>query len=300
MLVMSATPIPRTLALALYGDLSISYIDEMPKGRQRVDTFVVDESYRTRLNGFIRKQIEEGGQVYIVCPSIEEADESSEISIQKLSGAINLNSGEKLKNVLLYEEELRTKIFPDLKTAYLHGKMKPSEKEAIMKDFSDGKIDILVSTTVIEVGINVPNASLMIIENAERFGLSQLHQLRGRVGRGTKKSYCILVSDANGSTAKARLNTMQNTYDGYKIAEKDLEIRGPGDFFSSLCDSSIRQSGGISLRFSNLCNDTEIMKRAFEDANMLLNDDPMLLKEENAALSRQIGSLFNINDYTIS
>ncbi len=299
MLVMSATPIPRTLALAIYGDLSISYIDEMPFGRQRVDTFVVDESYRARLNGFIRRQVEEGGQVYIVCPAIEEG-EKSEISIKKLNSIEALNTQTRLKNVLEYEGELREKIFPDLKIAYLHGKMKPSEKDAIMKDFSEGKTDVLVSTTVIEVGINVPNSSLMIVENAERFGLSQLHQLRGRVGRGNRKSYCVLVSDSLGSTAKSRLTTMTSTYDGYKIAEKDLEIRGPGDFFSSFCDTSIRQSGGISLRFSNLCSDTELMKRAFEDANLLIKDDPTLSNPENASLLREIQRLFNLNENIIS
>ncbi|MBQ1244369.1 MAG: ATP-dependent DNA helicase RecG [Clostridia bacterium] len=299
MLVMSATPIPRTLALALYGDLSISYIDEMPRGRQRVDTFVVDESYRARLNAFISKQVAEGGQAYIVCPSIEEADTESEPSIKTLSTAVNLNQIDKLKNVIEYFEQLK-KDLPNLRISYLHGKMKPKEKDEVMRAFAEGKVDVLISTTVIEVGVNVPNASLMIIENAERFGLSQLHQLRGRVGRGTKKSYCILVSDSNGSTAKARLSTMKNTYDGYKIAEKDLEIRGPGDFFSSFCDDSIRQSGGISLRFSNLCNDASIMKEAFSDANMLLKDDPMLIKAEHAPLAREIGRLFNINEYVIS
>ncbi len=299
MLVMSATPIPRTLALALYGDLAISYIDEMPIGRQRVDTFVVDESYRARLNAFISKQVEEGGQVYIVCPSIEDTDTESELSIRTLSGSESLNLKDKLKNVLEYYEQLK-KDLPDLNVAYLHGKMKPKEKDEVMRAFADKKTDVLISTTVIEVGVNVPNASLMIIENAERFGLSQLHQLRGRVGRGTKKSYCILVSDSNGSIAKERLSTMKNTYDGYKIAEKDLEIRGPGDFFSSFCDDSIRQSGGISLRFSNLCNDANIMKDAFSDANILLQNDPMLIKPENASLAKEIGRLFNLNENVIS
>ncbi|MBE6695200.1 MAG: ATP-dependent DNA helicase RecG [Ruminococcaceae bacterium] len=299
-LVMSATPIPRTLAFALYGDLDISCIDEMPVGRQRVDTFLVDESYRTRLNAFIRRQIEEGGQVYIICPSIEEENDNSEIPINELTKAPTRSTEDKLKNVIEYEKNLQEEVFPDLKTAFLHGRLKPSEKESIMKSFADGDINILVSTTVIEVGINVPNASLMIIENSERFGLSQLHQLRGRVGRGNRKSYCILVSDSKGAVAKSRLEIMKNTYDGYKIAEKDLELRGPGDFFASLCDSSIRQSGGLSLRFSSLCTSAELMKNAFEDANSIIKSDPFLLKEEHKALSKEIDHLFNLNENTIS
>ena len=299
-LVMSATPIPRTLAFALYGDLDISYIDEMPAGRQRVDTFLVDEGYRSRLNGFIHRQIEEGGQVYIICPSIEDENNEAEIPINELNSEDTDNTRDKLKNVIEYEKKLREETFPNLSTAFLHGKLKPNEKESIMRSFADGEINILVSTTVIEVGINVPNASLMIIENAERFGLSQLHQLRGRVGRGKRKSYCILVSDSKGAIAKSRLETMKTTYDGYKIAEKDLELRGPGDFFASLCDSSIRQSGGLSLRFSSLCTSTELMKNAFEDARLTVKDDPFLLKEEHKALSKEIVRLFNINENTIS
>ena len=299
-LVMSATPIPRTLAFALYGDLDISYIDELPSGRQRVDTFLVDESYRARLNAFIRRQISEGGQVYIICPSIEEENDRSEIPIGELNSIDLRSAKERLKNVIEYEKTLREEVFPDIKTAFLHGKLKGAEKEKIMESFAKGETKILVSTTVIEVGINVPNASLIVIENAERFGLAQLHQLRGRVGRGSRKSYCLLVSDSKGSVANSRLEIMKTTYDGYKIAERDLELRGPGDFFASLCDSSIRQSGGLSLRFSNLCTSADLMKNAFEDASSIIKDDPSLSKEEHKALSHEIDRLFKLNENTIS
>ena len=230
LLVMSATPIPRSLALVLYGDLDISRIDEMPAGRQRVDTFVVDESYRSRLLGFIRRQVAEGGQVYIVCPSIEEDADAGEASISELLSAEGSSEQKPpMKAAVQYAKELQGEL-PELTVAFLHGKMKSAEKDSIMKDFGDGKTQILVSTTVIEVGVNVPNASLMIVENAERFGLSQLHQLRGRVGRGSRKSYCILVTPdlaSLGEHSRARLNTMHTTYDGYRIAEQDLRKEAP-------------------------------------------------------------------------
>ena len=213
-LVMSATPIPRTLALMIYGDLDVSVLDELPPGRQTVDTFAVTESYRARLNGFIRKQVEEGHQVFVVCPKVEDGEESES----------------KLKSASEHAEELQ-KLFPDLTVAFVHGRMKPKEKEAVMAAFAAGETDILVSTTVVEVGVDVPNATLMVVENAERFGLSQLHQLRGRVGRGKVKSYCVLVSDTPTEESRERLRVLTRTNNGFEIAQADLELRGPGDFF---------------------------------------------------------------------
>ncbi len=301
-LVMSATPIPRTLAHVLYGDLSVSKIDEMPRGRERVDTFVVGESYRSRLNAFIRRQVEDGGQVYIVCPSIEEKTDPEE------DGAIPLDSlsfrgtafadTPPLKNAIDFSAELARE-FPDISVALLHGKMKQAEKDAVMTDFVSGKVKILVSTTVIEVGVNVPAATLMIVENAERFGLSQLHQLRGRVGRGSKKSYCILVSDSNGETARARLDAMRTTYDGYEIAERDLALRGPGDFFST-ASGEARQSGGLSLRLAACCDDTALMQAAFSAASDITAIDPTLAHPEHEALKNAVERLFTMNMHTIS
>ncbi len=260
-LTMSATPIPRTLAMFLYGDLDMSTLDELPPGRQRVKTFVVDESYRERLNGFIRKQRDEGHQTYVVCPSVEET-ESGEVSQED----IRLLDFEDLPKtppkaattwVKVLEESL-----PDLKFGCVHGRMKSSEKDAIMSDFAAGNLDVLVATTVIEVGVNVPNATLMIIENAERFGLSQLHQLRGRVGRGSAKSNCVLVSDSPpGSKAAKRLDVMRTTYDGFRIAEYDLSERGPGDFIPK-GDDDIRQHGALRFRLANLCEDMELLESA--------------------------------------
>ncbi len=279
LLVMSATPIPRSLALVMYGNLDISRIDQMPPGRQRVDTFVVDESYRARLDAFISKQASEGSQVYIVCPAVEESEiEEGELSFSD----ITMREPQKeekppLKAAVKYAEELSARL-PHLNIAFVHGKMKPSAKDVIMTDFADGKIDVLVSTTVIEVGINVPNATLMIVENADRFGLSQLHQLRGRVGRGKKKAYCVLVTDCKtsglGEKARRRLETMRTTYDGYAIAEEDLLLRGPGDFLPFSDDAQIRQSGGIAV--AEMCDDAELMRVAFEDASATLEADPTL------------------------
>ncbi|HPU42398.1 MAG TPA: ATP-dependent DNA helicase RecG, partial [Acetivibrio clariflavus] len=214
-IVMTATPIPRTLALILYGDLDISIIDELPPGRKPVKTYAVDESMRDRINGFIRKEVSEGRQVYIVCPLVEE---SSEIEA---------------KSAVQHAKDIAEKDFRDLRVGLLHGKMKSKEKEEVMKKFVDGEIDILVSTTVIEVGVNVPNASIMVVENAERFGLAQLHQLRGRVGRGKHQSYCILYSDGKSHVCRERMKIMQKTNDGFLISEKDLELRGPGEFFGT-------------------------------------------------------------------
>ncbi len=301
MLVMSATPIPRTLALTMYGDLDISRITEMPKGRMKVDTFVVDESYRERLDSFISKQILGGGQCYIVCPAIEAADEEEDFYTPlslKAQKTIKNNSSP-LKNVADYTVDLQKRL-ANLKIKCLHGKMKPSEKDEIMKEFSSGKIDILVSTTVIEVGVNVPNASLMIIENADRFGLSQLHQLRGRVGRGSRKSYCVLVSDLNTEKAKARLEIMRTTYDGYEIAEKDLILRGPGDFFASVSDDSMRQSGGFEFKLAKLCDDTELFSKAFVAAKEITASDPYLEFEEHKELKTALENHIRPSASTIS
>lgn len=300
MLVMSATPIPRTLALTIYGDLNVSRITEMPKGRMRVDTFVVDESYRARLNDFIRKQSLLGGQCYIVCPAIESNDEdSSEAFVpQSISNPISDFSSE-LKNAVEYTEELRLAL-PELRIEYLHGKMKSAEKDAVMERFSSGNIDVLVSTTVIEVGINVPNASLMIVENAERFGLSQLHQLRGRVGRGSKKSYCVLVSDKKTEKASARLDIMKTTYDGYEIAEKDLALRGPGDFFLNNSNDNFRQSGGFEFKFAKLCDDTELFSAAFSAAKNIAKEDPKLELVQNQGLKATLRGILEINNNNIS
>ena len=295
LLVMSATPIPRTLALILYGDLDISRITEMPKGRQRVDTFLVGEGMRDRLNAFIRKTVGDGGQVYIVCPAIEEDDGAIPLGRVFLPETTEILP---MKTAIEHAEMLAT-VFPEYTVAYLHGKMKSAEKDAVMSRFAEGEIDILVSTTVIEVGINVPNASLMVVENAERFGLSQLHQLRGRVGRGTRKSYCILVSDARGEVAKQRLTALCETYDGYEIAEEDLKLRGPGDFFAS-ADGSIRQSGG--LRFSRVAAaaDRKILAAAFTEASDLLKRDPELALPEHRALAEEVRRTFSTEHNTIS
>ncbi len=292
MLVMSATPIPRTLALALYGDLDISRITEMPKGRMKVDTFVVNEEYRTRLNSFIEKQVAIGGQCYIVCPSIEKSeDEIGGIISEGLSpGAFVDTDRLKLKNAVDYAEDLK-KALPKLKIAVLHGRMKNAEKDEVMNAFAKGEIDVLVSTTVIEVGVNVPNASLMIVENAERFGLSQLHQLRGRVGRGTRKSYCVLVSDINSEKSRARLEVMRTTYDGFEIADKDLMLRGPGDFFSSNSDYSLRQSGGFEFKLAKLCDDNTLFEAAFSSAKGIVNIDRDLSLEEHKGLKESLDYL---------
>ena len=267
-LVMSATPIPRTLALILYGDLDVSIIDELPPGRQKVDTFAVDESYRERLNGFIRKLVGEGRQVFVVCPMVEENEDLP----------VPLKSAEEHAAAL-------QKAFPDLRVACVHGKMKPKDKDAVMRAFAAGEADILVSTTVIEVGVDVPNAALMVVENAERFGLSQLHQLRGRVGRGKHRSWCILVSDNDGEETKARLGIMCRTNDGFKIAEKDLQLRGPGDFFGS------RQHGLPEMHVADLGADLNVMQEAQKEAKRLLEADPTLEQPEHEALRERVEKL---------
>ena len=285
MLVMSATPIPRTLALAMYGDLDVSRIKEMPKGRLRVDTFVVDESYRTRLLDFVKNQVLAGGQCYVVCPSIEPPSEEEEnaVGADAILNKEFAARAKNMKNAVEHAEFLRQKLGA-IEVACLHGKMKAQEKDEIMRRFASGEVSVLVSTTVIEVGVNVPNASLMVIENAERFGLSQLHQLRGRVGRGTRKSYCVLVAGTRSEKSDARLDVMKTTYDGFEIAEKDLLLRGPGDFFSSADGESLRQSGGFEFKLATMCDDTDLFTATFSAAKALVSDDPELEKEENQRL----------------
>ena len=299
LLVMSATPSPRTLALTMYGDLDISRITDMPKGRQRVDTFVVNESYRQRLNDFIFKQASLGGQCYIVCPSIERNEDESSFICDPFTGEVLREDLLNLKNAVEYAEDLK-KALPTLKISVLHGRMKAAEKDEIMSAFSKGDIDVLVSTTVIEVGVNVPNASLMIVENADRFGLSQLHQLRGRVGRGKRKSYCVLVSDISSQKAKDRLEVMRTTYDGYDIAEKDLLLRGPGDFFSQISNNNLRQSGGFDFKFASMCDNTELFATAFSTAKAIVNEDPTLSLEDHIELKKEIERRFNVAASTIS
>lgn len=283
-LVMSATPIPRSLALVMYGDLDISRIDQMPPGRQRVDTFAVDESYRPRLDKFIERLCGEGGQVYIVCPAIEEREcEDNEISLSDITLFDRVAERQPpLKAAEVYAAELSARL-PHLRVGLMHGRMSAAEKDGIMQSFTGGECQVLVSTTVIEVGVNVPNACLMIVENAERFGLSQLHQLRGRVGRGTRKSYCVLVSDSESETARRRLDTMRSTYDGYRIAETDLAMRGPGDFIATSGEGGIRQSGGVRFRLAGQCDDPALMGLATEAAREIISEDPELLAHRELA-----------------
>ena len=298
MLVMSATPIPRTLALAMYGDLDVSRITDMPKGRQRVDTFVVDESYRLRINEFIKKQIIVGGRCYIVCPSIESDEDADSLTAEERPFG-NYAGDSHLKNVTDYTDELK-KSLPGISIATLHGRMTTAEKDAVMLAFSRGEVQVLVSTTVIEVGVNVPEATLMIVENAERFGLSQLHQLRGRVGRGSKKSYCILVSDIKNEKSTSRLEVMRTTYDGYAIAEKDLAMRGPGDFFSRNNANNMRQSGGFEFKFASACDDRQLFDDAFSVAKAIVEVDPTLSMPEHAELRSLVESALANGSSSIS
>ena len=270
-LVMSATPIPRTLALIIYGDLDVSVIDELPPGRKPVQTFLIGESKRQRLYGFVRAQVQEGRQVYLVCPAVEE----------------NPDGAWDLKAVNEYARVLREEVFPDLRVGLVHGKLKARDKEAAMAAFTAGETDVLVSTTVIEVGVDVPNASLIVIENADRYGLSQLHQLRGRVGRGQHQSWCILVSDNRSPDTRARLKVLTETTDGFKIAEEDLKLRGPGDFFGA------RQHGLPALRVADLNTDTRVLKEAQEAAAGLLAEDPDLSRPEHRPLLERVRRLFD-------
>ena len=277
-LVMSATPIPRTLALIIYGDLDVSIMDELPPGRTPVSTFTVGEDKQQRMYGFVRKQVGEGRQVYIVCPSVEEN-----------SGGWEDGPGMDLKAVTAYARQLQEQVFPDLRVGFVHGKLKSKDKEAVMAAFAGGTLDVLVSTTVIEVGVDVPNASLMIIENADRFGLSQLHQLRGRVGRGKHQSWCVLVSSSRGETARERLKALCATNDGFQIAEEDLRLRGPGDFFGK------RQHGLPQLKVADFAADLELLKEARAAAEELIAADPELKKPSHRLLKRRVRELFEEN-----
>jgi len=288
-LVMSATPIPRTLALIIHGDLDVSIIDEMPPGRQSIETYVVSERHRDRVNAFIRKLVDEGRQVYIICPMIEEhsEDEINGLSLQDFkSRTITNQTG--LSSAVDYHKNLQSKVFQDFCVELVHGKMPAKKKEAAMKAFASGEADILVATTVVEVGVDVPNAALMIVENADRFGLSQLHQLRGRVGRGEHESFCVLFRGAAGETSKERLEILRTTNDGFKIAEEDLKLRGPGDFFGS------RQHGLPEMKIANLASDMVVLSIAQKAAEENLRNDPQLESPENRKLSEQIKQMFEV------
>ena len=276
LLVMSATPIPRTLALILYGDLDVSILDELPPGREPVDTFLVGESYRPRINAFIRKQVAEGHQCFVVCPAVEENEELG------------------IKAASVWAETLQQTVFPDLRIALLHGQMKGAEKEAAMASFARGEADVMVATTVIEVGVDVPNATLMVIEDADRFGLSQLHQLRGRVGRGKAKSYCILTTHNRNPETLQRLKALCKTTDGFKIAEEDLRLRGPGDFFGS------RQSGLPAFRVADLGCDLAAMKDAQQASADWIDAYGASDTPEANALRERIGDLFARSEGTMN
>ena len=270
LMVMSATPIPRTLGLIIYGDLSISVLDELPAGRQAIRTDVVDSGYHDRIYRFIKKAADEGRQAYIVCSLVDESETE-------------------LISATEYFEQLSTQAFKGYRLGLLHGKMKAKDKDKVMADFAAGKVQILVATTVVEVGVDVPNATVMLIENAERFGLSQLHQLRGRVGRGKEKSYCILVSDSKSATAQDRLQVMKHTGDGFKIADYDLKTRGPGDFFGK------RQHGLPKLAIADMLEDMETLNECQQCAREMLADDPRL--DKYPALCNQISDMFRKTDY---
>ena len=276
LLVMSATPIPRTLALLMYGDLDVSILDEMPPGREPVDTFLVGESYRPRINAFIRKQVQLGHQCFVVCPAVEE---NQELGIKAASA---------------WAETLEQKVFPDLRVSLLHGQMKGAEKEETMGAFARGEADVLVATTVIEVGVDVPNATLMVIEDADRFGLSQLHQLRGRVGRGKAKSYCILTTHNRNPETLQRLKALCKTNDGFRIAEEDLKLRGPGDFFGS------RQSGLPAFRVADLSYDLTTLKQAQAASTEWIDARGGEDSPEAEALRRRIGELFQRSKGTMN
>ena len=269
-LVMSATPIPRTLALILYGDLDISIIDELPPNRKTIETFAVTNRMEERVNNFIKKQVDEGRQAYIVCPLVEESEEEDT----------------DLKAVTTLYETCKKEIFPNYRVEYIHGKMRPKEKDDIMNRFKNGEIDILISTTVIEVGVDVPNSSIMVIEDAQRFGLAQLHQLRGRVGRGEYKSYCILKYKGKGQNTKERMKVMCETNNGFVISQKDLELRGSGDFFGTM------QHGIPDFKIANLFTDIDILKLAQEAAVSIVNKDSKLDKEENKLLKELVKNKF--------
>ncbi len=276
LLVMSATPIPRTLALLMYGDLDVSVLNELPPGRTPVDTFLVGESYRVRINAFIRKQVEAGHQCFIVCPAVEENRELG------------------VKSASVWAETLQKTVFPDLRVSLIHGQLPGAEKERIMASFSRGEADILVATTVVEVGVDVPNATLMVIEDADRFGLSQLHQLRGRVGRGSAKSYCILTTHNRNPETVQRLKALCKTNDGFRIAEEDLRLRGPGDFFGS------RQSGLPAFRVADLSFDMELLKQAQQSSAQWIEQDGTADTPEAEALRARVAELFRRSQGTMN
>ena len=267
-LVMTATPIPRTLALILYGDLDISIIDELPPNRKKIETYAVTKTMNERVNNFIKKQINDGRQVYVVCPLVEENEE--------------INA----KSVIELAEEYKNKLFKEYRVEFIHGKMRPKEKDEIMLRFKNGEIDILISTTVIEVGVNVPNSSIMVVENAERFGLAQLHQLRGRVGRGEYQSYCILKYNGGSSVVRERMKIMQETNNGFVIAEKDLELRGSGEFFGT------KQHGIPEFKIANLFTDMTILQLVQGLANKIIAEDPQLKLEKNKELKIMVDKKF--------
>ena len=273
-LVMSATPIPRTLSLVIYGDLEVSVVDELPPGRSPVATYVVGEDKRQRMYNFVRKLVGEGRQAYMVCPAVEEGEDGEDGQSLDLKAAVS------------YAHTLQTQVFPDLRVGLVHGKMKSREKEAVMTAFAAGALDVLVSTTVIEVGVDVSNAALMVVENADRFGLSQLHQLRGRVGRGKHQSYCVLVTATRNPDSRERLRVLSKTNDGFKIAEEDLRLRGPGDFFGE------RQHGLPQLSIADLTGDMRVLKQAQGAAEELLRSDPDLSRPEHAGLLERVRRLF--------
>ena len=269
MLVMSATPIPRTLALMIYGDLDLSVLDELPPGRQKIATYAVGSALRERIYRFLRKHLEEGLQAYIVCPLVEEGESTDLVAASE------------------YAEKLAQREFAEYRVGLLHGRMKAGEKEAVMRDFQQNQVQLLISTTVVEVGVDVPNAVVMVVENAERFGLSQLHQLRGRVGRGSHPSTCILVSDAQNEEARRRLKVMCDTTDGFRIADEDLKLRGPGDFFGA------RQHGLPEMKMADMLTDTEALRKAGRMARRILEEDPELESPEYAGLSDLVKELFD-------
>ena len=270
-LVMSATPIPRTLAIILYGDLDISVIDELPAGRQAIKNCVVDTSWRPKAYAFIADQAAQGRQAYVICPMVEASEMID------------------AENVTDYAKLLRRELPDSIRVEYLHGKMKAKEKSRIMEEFADGQIQVLVSTTVIEVGVNVPNATVMMIENAERFGLAQLHQLRGRVGRGASQSYCIMINGSGDGDASKRLEILNKSNDGFFIAEEDLRLRGPGDIFG------LRQSGDLEFRLADIFTDAQVLKAASNEVSRLFTEDPLLEQEEHQELKRRIEEYLGSN-----
>ena len=268
-LVMTATPIPRTLALILYGDLDISIIDELPPNRKKIETYAVTKGMDERVNNFVKKQINEGRQAYIVCPLVEENEEIHAKSVMELV------------------EKYQTEVFKEFRVEYIHGKLRPKQKDDIMERFNKGEIDILISTTVIEVGVNVPNASIMVIESAQRFGLAALHQLRGRVGRGEYQSYCILKYEGSSENIRQRMKVMQETNDGFVISEKDLELRGSGEFFGT------KQHGIPEFKIANLFEDMSILKKVQSVAIKIFQEDKKLNQEKNKRLKNILDNKFN-------